>query len=146
VLLRVTLDSNVFISAIKGNEEYSRSSRKIVEMIGRNFLLVEPSIVFAEVGNAVARNMNVAVAEEAMESLKQTITSVRVCDERFCREAGIYGALLGIYSADSLYWHTARESGALLVSLDREHFIQRVKKGSAVKAFYVDEFLRLFRR
>ena len=146
MILRVTLDSNIFISAIKGNEEYSRSSRKIVEMIGRNFLLIEPSIVFAEVGNAVARNMNVAVAEEVMESLKQTITSIQVCDERFCREAGIYGALLGIYSADSLYWHTARENGALLVSLDREYFIRRVKKDSTVKAFYVDEFLKIFGR
>ncbi len=50
----LTLDSNVFISETKGDEEYSDRCSEIIEQVGQKFLLAEPTILLAEIGNAIA--------------------------------------------------------------------------------------------
>ena len=55
----VTLDSNIFISETKGDEEYSEKCRDIISRVGSEFLLVEPTVMLAEIGNAVGRNVSV---------------------------------------------------------------------------------------
>ncbi len=65
----LTLDSNVFISETKGNEEYSDRCSEIIEQVGQKFLLVEPTILLAEIGNAIARNISTEVAEERIEEV-----------------------------------------------------------------------------
>lgn len=56
-LCPLTLDSNVFISKIKGDERYSDKCGALIARVGVDFFLVEPAVVLTEVGNAVGRNM-----------------------------------------------------------------------------------------
>mgnify|MGYP001048089642 CR=1 FL=1 len=53
----ITLDSNIFISKIKGDETYSDECGGLIARVGADFFLVEPAIVLTEVGNAVGRNI-----------------------------------------------------------------------------------------
>lgn len=54
----ITLDSNIFISKIKGDETYSNECGALITRVGADFFLVEPAMVLTEVGNAVGRNIN----------------------------------------------------------------------------------------
>lgn len=53
MLKLLTLDSNVFISETKGDEEFSDKCSNIISRAGSDFLLVEPAILLAEIGNAI---------------------------------------------------------------------------------------------
>lgn len=53
----LTLDSNIFISETKGNEEYSDVCSDIISRVGSDFLLAEPTVLLTEIGNAIGRNV-----------------------------------------------------------------------------------------
>ncbi|MBU0456432.1 MAG: PIN domain-containing protein [Gammaproteobacteria bacterium] len=138
----LTLDSNIFIASIKGDEEYSDASTKIISRIGSDLLLVEPSIIFTEVGNAVTRNLDVDVAREELQSLRRAITVIQTCDVEFCYRAGLTGGQYNIYSCDSLYLQTSIDHQTILVSLDEDEFVNRIKaKTKVIEVFHVREFL-----
>lgn len=63
----ITLDPNVFISKIKGDEPYSNECGILIERVGIDFFLVEPTIMLTEIGNAVGRNIGLREAEEEIE-------------------------------------------------------------------------------
>ena len=89
---------------------------RIFSSIGSDFFLVEPSIILAEIGNAVGRNVNI--------------------------KSGIIGAQYGIYSTDSLYFQTALDSFSILVSLDDEDFIKKLKdKNLPIEIYHPKDFL-----
>ncbi|MEM3464077.1 MAG: hypothetical protein QXL91_04355 [Candidatus Bathyarchaeia archaeon] len=60
----LTLDSNIFISKIKGDESYSNECGALIGRVGVDFFLVEPALVLTGVGNAVGRNINLKAAEK----------------------------------------------------------------------------------
>jgi len=47
---RVTLDSNVLISAIKENEQYSKNCKELLSLVGTSFLLYQPTVIITELG------------------------------------------------------------------------------------------------
>jgi hypothetical protein len=63
----ITFDSNIFISQIKGDETYSSECEELISRIGTEFYLVEPAIIFTEVGNAVGRNVGLRIAGEQVD-------------------------------------------------------------------------------
>ena len=135
----LTLDSNVFISETKGNEEYSDRCSEIIEQVGQKFLLAEPTILLAEVGNAIARNISIEVAEERIEEVESMVSFFALCDKEFCKRAGITGAEYNIYSADSLYLQTALDNSSVLVSLDDGIVLGVEDKGLPIEVYHPKE-------
>ena len=136
----LTLDSNVFISQIKGDETYSRECGVLISRVGSDFFLVEPAIVLAEVGNAVGRNVDLKTAEDEVDGLLRMVSLIIPCDRELCAKAGLTGAEYDVYSADSLYLQTAMDLGSLLVSLDEE-FLNKIKvKEPPIEVYHIKDF------
>ena len=136
----LTLDSNVFISETKGDEEYSDRCGEIIEQVGQKFLLAEPTILLAEIGNAIARNISIEVAEERIEEVESMVSFFALCDTEICKRAGITGAKYNIYSADSLYLQAALDNSSVLVSLDEGIVLEVKDKGLPIETYHPKEF------
>jgi len=65
----VTLDANVFVAALKGDEPYSGECVEILSRVPKGFTLVEPSIMYVEVLGTLARRVGVELAERARACL-----------------------------------------------------------------------------
>jgi len=136
----LTLDSNVFISQIKGDETYSRECGVLISRVGSDFFLVEPAIVLAEVGNAVGRNVDLKTAEDEVDGLLRMVSLIIPCDRELCAKADLTGAEYEVYSADSLYLQTAMDLGSLLISLDEE-FLNKIKvKEPPIEVYHIKDF------
>jgi len=137
----LTLDSNIFISETKGNEEYSDKCSDIISRVGSDFLLVEPTVLLAEIGNAVGRNISIKSGANRVIEVENIVSWFTTCDKEFCKKAGITGAQHGIYSTDSLYLQTALDSYSFLVSLDYDEFILKLKdKNLPIGVYHPREF------
>jgi predicted nucleic acid-binding protein len=63
------------------------------------------------------------------------------CDRRFCVSAYPLCHSYGIYSVDALYLKVALERGAVLASLDKEDFTDRIRaKNPPIEVYHVSEF------
>ena len=137
----ITLDSNIFISKIKGDETYSNECGALITRVGADFFLVEPATVLTEVGNAVGRNINLKAAEDEVDALLRMVSVLTPCDKGFCVKAGLTGAEYDVYSADSLYLQAAINFGSVLVSLDEEEFINKIKaKKPPIEVYHIKDF------
>jgi len=139
----LTLDSNVFIAALKVDDPYSQECSKIVDGVADSFLLSEPSIVYQEVCGTLARRVGREVADAARDHLDRMIHPrlLADCGRAFCAAAYPLCSELNIYAVDALYLKVAIDSQAILVSLDGEDFIDRVNRGGLdVEAHHVSEF------
>ncbi|MEM2103434.1 MAG: PIN domain-containing protein [Candidatus Bathyarchaeia archaeon] len=137
----LTLDSNIFISKIKGDETYSNECGALIDRVGVDFFLVEPALVLTEVGNAVGRNISLKAAEEEIDTLARMVSILVPCDKAFCIKAGLTGAEYNVYSADSLYLQAAVSFRSVLVSLDEEEFINKIKaKKPPVEIYHIEDF------
>jgi len=123
----LTLDSNVFISETKGNEKYSQVCSNIISRVGSDFLLVEPTVLLAEIGNAIGRNVGMKFGAIRVIEVEDMVSWFTECDKDFCKKGGLTGAQYGVYSTDSLYLQTALDSYSTLVSLDEDDFVLRLK-------------------
>ena len=139
----LTLDANVFVAALKRDELYSNKCAEILGKIPRKFLLVEPSIVYQEVCGVLARRAGLDVARKAKKLLDDMILPRLLfdCDKRFCESAYYLCWEYRVYSIDALYLRVALDAGAVLVSLDKEDFIDRIKrKNPEIEVYHVSEF------
>lgn len=136
----LTLGSNIFISETKGDEEYSDRCGEIIGKVGQKFLLAEPTTLLAEIGNAIARNVSIEVAEDRIEEVECMVSFFALCDKEFCKKAGITGAKYNIYSADSLYLQTALDNSSVLVSLDDGIVLTVKDKGLPIEIYHPKEF------
>lgn len=137
----LTLDSNIFVSKIKGDETYSNECGALIARVGVDFFLVEPALVLTEVGNAVGRNINLQAAEEEVDTLLKMVSVLIPCNKGFCIKAGLAGAEYDVYSADSLYLQAAINFKSVLVSLDEEEFINKIKaKKPPIEVHHVKDF------
>ncbi len=125
----VTLDSNVFVCALKADEHYSAKCREIMRKVPRSFVLSEPAIVYQEVCGTIARKAGVAAAKLVTDRLDQMIHPGLLfsCDRRYCISAYPLCAEFGIYAVDALYFRTAIDANGILVSLDEEDFLSKVR-------------------
>lgn len=139
----LTLDANIFIAALKADEEYSEECINILQKIPGNFILAEPSIIYQEVCGTLARRINMDVAKRA-ESLLDSLLHPRLimeCDINLCKAAYTLCKEYGVYSIDALYLKTAIDMNAILVSLDDKDFISRVKeKKPPIEIYHPSEF------
>jgi len=139
----LTLDSNVMVAALKKDEPQSDACVALLRKVPGQFLLSEPSIVYEEVCGTLARKVSRGAADEAQRQLDRIINlnHLAQCDRAFCVSAYQLCADYDIYAIDALYLKTALIHSAILVSLDKRDFIDRINsKPSAIEAFHPSQF------
>lgn len=139
----LTLDSNVLIAAIKDDEPYNERCIEILNKVPDKFILTEPSIIYQEVCGTLARKVGIAAAEKAKAQLDLMIhPSLLInCDKAFCTSAYPLCAEYGIYAIDAIYLKVAIDRNAILASLDKEDFIEKINsKKAPIEAYHVAEF------
>jgi predicted nucleic acid-binding protein len=139
----LTLDSNVLVAVLRPEERYAEECKKIMEGIPERFILAEPSVVYQEVCGTLARKAGLGVAAEARRQLDSLVHPrfLTNCGRGFSVSAYPLCAQFGIYAIDAMYLKVAIDRRAVLVSLDREEFIERVNAGGpAVEAYHVADF------
>jgi predicted nucleic acid-binding protein len=139
----LTLDSNVLVAALKEDEPYSEPCSKILAKVPNQFILSEPSIIYQEVCGTLARRVGAEVADDAKKQLDLFIhpSLLADCDRAFCLSAYPLCYEYSIYAVDAMYLKVALENRAVLVSLDREDFIDKVNSEKpAIEAYHVSEF------
>ena len=139
----LTLDSNVMIAALKKDEPQSDQCAELLQKIPIEFLLSEPNIIYLEVCGALARRVGSEVAAEARKELDRMISPDRLaqCDKSFCLSAYQLCQEYEVYAIDALYLKTALDNRAILVSLDRRDFVDRINsKQSMIEAYHPSQF------
>jgi predicted nucleic acid-binding protein len=139
----LTLDSNVLVAALKEDEPYSARCSEILSKVPDPFILSEPSVIYQEVCGTLARRVGAEVADDAKKQLDRLIhpTLLADCDRAFCVSAYPLCSDYGIYAIDAMYLKTALDNRAVMVSLDKEDFIDKVKsKVSEIEAYHVAQF------
>ncbi|MEM2902458.1 MAG: PIN domain-containing protein [Candidatus Bathyarchaeia archaeon] len=139
----LTLDANVLIAALKGDEPYSEKCHQILSQVPDIFILTEPSIVYQEVCGTLARKVGKDVADQARKQLDLIIHPklLENCDGAFCASAYLLCAEYEIYAIDAMYLKVALNNHAVLVSLDKEEFIDKLKlKKPPIEVYDVNGF------
>ena len=139
----LTLDANVLIAALKADEPYSEKCAKILSKVPNQFQLTEPSIIYQEVCGTLARKTSIEIANEAKKQMDLMINPKLLinCDKNLCTSAFCLCSEYNIYSIDALYLQVALKNKAILVSLDKEDFIDRLKKKKpSIEVYSVSEF------
>ena len=139
----LTLDSNVLIAALKKDEPYSQKCSEIISEVPDSFVLTEPSIVYQEVCGTLARRVGAEMADDPRKQLDMIIHLglLTNCNRAFCLSAYLLCSEYGIYAVDAMYLKVALDNHAVLVSLDKEDFIDRVNsKKPSIEAYHVSEF------
>jgi predicted nucleic acid-binding protein len=105
--------------------------------------LSEPSIVYQEVCGTLARRVGAEVADNAKSQLDLIIdpSLLANCNKAFCVSAYPLCSEYGIYAIDAMYLKTALDNRAILVSLDKEDFIDKVdSKRPSIESYHVSQF------
>jgi predicted nucleic acid-binding protein len=139
----LTLDANVLIAALKADEPHSEKCAQILTQAANQFQLAEPSILYQEVCGTLARKASLDIANQAKTQMDLMINPRHLanCDKTFCVSAFCLCSEYNIYSIDALYLQTALKNNAILVSLDEEDFIDRLKKKKPpIEVYSVPEF------
>lgn len=139
----LTLDSNVFVGAAKADEPYRKNCLDLLKLVPDTFILSEPSIVYQEVCGTIARRVGATEAQEFGEKLDRFVPAelLFAFDRTFCVSSYFLCSEYGIYSIDALYFSTAIGSGAILVSLDDEDFVGKLKGNRHnIETYHVSDF------
>ena len=139
----LTLDANVLIAALKEDEPHSEKCAQILNKIPNQFQLTEPSIIYQEVCGTLARKASLDIANQAKTQMDLMIDPKLLvnCDKTLCASAFCLCSEYNIYSIDALYLKTALKNNAILVSLDKEDFTDRLKKKPLpIEVYNVPEF------
>jgi predicted nucleic acid-binding protein len=139
----LTLDSNVVIAAFRTVEPVSEKCAEILTKAAEQFVLAEPSIFYQEVCGTLARRASLEIADRARKQLDLILEPnlLANCDRSMCLSAFALCGEYRIYSIDALYLQVALTNRAILVSLDKEDFINKVKvKKTPIEAYSVDDF------
>jgi predicted nucleic acid-binding protein len=139
----LTLDSNVLIAAIKEDEPYSEKCVQILNKVPDDFILAEPTIIYQEVCGTLARKVGIEIAEHARKQLDKIIHPKLLvhCTKAFCTSAYPLCAEYDIYAIDAIYLKVAIDNHAILASLDKKDFIEKLKnKKLPIEAYHVSYF------
>lgn len=91
----------------------------------------------------MARRVGAEVADNAKRQLDLIIDPSLLinCNRAFCVAAYPLCSEYGVYAIDAMYLKTALDNRAVLVSLDREDFIDKVtSRESSIEAYHVSQF------
>jgi len=138
----LTLDSNVLIAALKTDEVHSEECSEILGRVPETFTLSEPSILYQEVCGTLARRAGISAAEDARRQLDMMIPSrlLVTCDRALSVSAYPLCFEYGIYAVDAIYLKVALDTHGILVSLDKEDFIDKVRSRTPnLQAYHVSE-------
>ena len=137
----LTLDSSIFVSAIREPEESHQNCKKLLAMLAEGkHEAIEPFTVLIEVASAIKRRTGLTnLAKEVKTSLLaiDTITFEELVRSR-ADEAANLAINTGLRGMDAIIVQTAIENQAYLVSLDSE-MLELVK--GKVKIKRVSEIL-----
>jgi len=139
----LTLDSNVLIASLKKDEPHSEKCSEILRKVPDKFILSEPSIVYQEVCGTLARRVGADVAHKARKQLDLIIHPKLLtnCNRTFCISAYPLCFKYNIYAIDAMYLKVALDNNAILVSLDKEDFIDKLAtKKLNIETYHVSEF------
>jgi predicted nucleic acid-binding protein len=131
------------ITALKRDEPHSENCSNILNKVPGIFILSEPSVVYQEVCGTLARRVGLDTAEKAEKLLELIIHSKLLanCDRSFCVSAYSLCAQYDVYAIDAMYLKVALDNHAVLVSLDKEGFIDKVKsKKPDIEVYHISEF------
>jgi predicted nucleic acid-binding protein len=131
------------IAALKQDEPHSNRCAEILRKVPDRFILSEPSIIYQEVCGTLARRVGVEVADEARRQLDVIVhpNLLANCNRAFCTSAYPLCPMYDIYAVDALYLKTALDNRAILVSLDKEDFIDKVNsKRPSIEAYHASKF------
>jgi len=124
------VDASVHVSALNPHEPFHPQSRDFVALARRGVVLVSPEILLPEVAAAVARALGnqeralrIASAIRAMEGVRLVAVTESLADQ-----AAAVAARCRVRGCDAVYLALARETGAPLVTLDR----QQLERGRAM--------------
>jgi predicted nucleic acid-binding protein len=142
ILRNSTLDANAFISAIKGDEKYSEKCKGLLDRIGTDFLLIEPTICLAEVYNGVGRGRDAKTADDFIEKVRMMTRFFRHYGSgEQCLRVGKTALEWHVYTTDAFYPQTSLDFNTILVSLDKEEFIDEIKrKNPSYEAYHIADF------
>lgn len=139
----LTLDANVFVAALKSDEKYSDHCAEILRNFPKSFVLTEPSVIYQEVCGTLARRVGLDIAKKAERFLDLVLSPELIfdCDRTFCKSAYLLCNKYNLYSVDALYLKVALSTGAVLVSLDYEDFVERIRRRKPpIEVYHVSEF------
>lgn len=131
------------VAALKGDEPYSDRCAEILSKVPDPFILSEPTIVYQEVCGTLARRVGADVADDAKRQLDVIIhpSLLANCNRTFCVSAYPLCYEYDIYAVDAMYLKTALDNRAILVSLDKRDFTDRVNsKKPNIEAYHASEF------
>lgn len=137
----ICIDANVFIASTKGNEPYSSDCRRVIQAVADGeFYPIEPTICLTEVIRNVTKYLGMEAGKTQENNLRRMVSIWEICDDHFCTSAGYTGALYGTYATDSLYLETALKHHAVLVSLDENDFLLRIKGRVGIETYHPKDF------
>jgi predicted nucleic acid-binding protein len=119
----LTIDANVFVSALSEAETEHESSVKFLDSLETNdCLLILPTLVRPEVSGAIVRTTGdrEAAIRAARLAFLAVPTSFIPIDEGLAAEAVDISTEACLRGSDAAYAAVARRYGAVLVTLDRE--------------------------
>lgn len=129
---RVTLDSNVLISAVKENEKYSRDCKHLLNLVGTSFLLYQPTVTITELYNGIGRTKGEMAAKKSLKDFYNMVYHLEDYGSRSqCERVAKTALKYRVYSADAIYLQTSIDFKTVLISLDKEDFIDMVKAKDA---------------
>lgn len=119
-----TIDASVWVNAFDQREPGHQISHQFLEVLHHQSLpIILPNLVLVEVAGAISRTRQDQLqAESFVEALgRLPHVTVRILDEACALHAFTLAAQHGLRGADAVYGAVARETGSILVSLDKEH-------------------------
>jgi predicted nucleic acid-binding protein len=129
---RVTLDSNVLISAVKENEKFSSDCKYLLSLVGTSFLLYQPALTITELYNGIGRSKGEIAAKKALRDFYKMVYHIEDYGSRSqCERVAKTALKYRVYSADAFYLQTSMDFKTVLISLDKEDFIDMIKAKDA---------------
>lgn len=141
---RVTLDSNVLISAVKENEKYSRDCKELLSLVGTSFLLYQPAVTITELYNGIGRTKGEMAAKKALKDFYNMVYHLEDYGSRSqCERVAKTALKYRVYSADAFYLQTSVDFKTVLISLDKEDFIDMIKlKDAKYDVWHVSDAIK----
>ncbi len=143
---RVTLDSNVLISAIKENEQYSKKCKELLSLVGTSFLLYQPTVIITELYNGIGRTKGEIAAKKALKDFYNMVYHLEDYGSRNqCERVGKTALKYRVYSTDAFYLQTSIDFKTMLISLDKKDFIDMIKgKDAKYNVWHVQDAINDF--
>jgi hypothetical protein len=105
--------------------------------VGTSFILYQPTVCITELYNGIGRTKGEPAAKKAMKDFYKMVYHLEDYGSRAqCERVGKTAIKYRVYSADAFYLQTSLDFKTILISLDEEDFIVRIKAEDAAYTVY----------